>query len=46
MSVGLLLDMAVTNDAGRPAVVSGHVRWTTGQLAGLAARGAGVIAAS
>lgn len=46
MSVGVLLDMAVSGDANRVAAVSGDVRLTTGQLDELASGGAGVIMAS
>jgi long-chain acyl-CoA synthetase len=46
LSIALLLDMAVSGNPDRLAVVSEDVRLTTGQLSELAAGGAGVIAAS
>ena len=46
MSISLLLEMAVSNDPGRPAVVCGERRLSTGELSALADGGAGVIAAS
>ncbi|MGC2655651.1 MAG: AMP-binding protein [Mycobacterium sp.] len=46
MSISLLLEMAVSSNPDRTAVVSGDVRLTTQQLSNLADGGAGVIAAS
>ncbi|MCA2322001.1 AMP-binding protein [Mycobacterium intracellulare] len=46
MSISLLLEMAVSGDAERTAVVSGDLRLTTQQLSDLADGGAGVVAAS
>lgn len=46
MSISLLLEMAVSGDPDRLAVVSGDVRLTTQQLSDLADGGAGVIEAS
>lgn len=46
MSVSLLLEMAVSGNPDRTAVVSGDLRLTTQQLSDLADGGAGVIAAS
>ncbi|MBB5915437.1 acyl-CoA synthetase (AMP-forming)/AMP-acid ligase II [Nocardia transvalensis] len=46
MTVSLLLDMALSGDPDRTAVVSGEIRWSTGELHALAQGGAGVIAAS
>ena len=46
MSISLLLEMAISSDPERTAVVSGDVRLTTQQLSDLADGGAGVIAAS
>jgi acyl-CoA synthetase (AMP-forming)/AMP-acid ligase II len=46
VSISLLLEMAVSNDPGRLAVVCGETRMTTGGLDELACGGAGVIAAS
>ena len=46
MSIALLLDMAVSGDADRDAVVDGDIRLTVSQLSDLADGGAGVIAAS
>ena len=46
MSISLLLEMAVSNNADRTAVVSGDTRLTTQQLSDLADGGAGVIAGS
>ncbi len=46
MSISLLLEMAVSHDPDRVAVVSGETRYTTGELSGLADGGAGVIAES
>ena len=46
MSISLLLEMAVSSDPHRTAVVSGDLRLTTGELSALADGGAGVIAAS
>ncbi|GFG83942.1 class I adenylate-forming enzyme family protein [Mycolicibacter algericus] len=46
MSISLLLDMAVSGDPDREAVVDGEVRLTTAELSQLADGGAGVIAAS
>ncbi len=46
MSISLLLEMAVSSNPDRTAVVSGDLRLTTQQLSDLADRGAGVIAAS
>jgi acyl-CoA synthetase (AMP-forming)/AMP-acid ligase II len=46
MSISLLLEMAVSSDPDRTAVVSGDTRLTTDELSTLADGGAGVIAAS
>ena len=46
MSISLLLEMAVSSDPDRTAVVSGDLRLTTDELSALADGGAGVIAAS
>jgi len=46
MSISLLLDMAVSSNPDRTAVVSGDLRLTTQQLSDLADGGAGVIAGS
>src|SRR6201995_1781929 len=46
MSISLLLEMAVSSNPDRTAVVSGNTRLTTQQLSDLAPRGAGVIAGS
>src|SRR6516225_3107191 len=46
MSISLLLEMAVSSDPDRTAVVSGDMRLTTNELSALADGGAGVIAAS
>lgn len=46
MSISLLLEMAVSNDADRPALVCGDTRMTIGQFDQLAYGGAGVVAAS
>ncbi|MCV7258551.1 class I adenylate-forming enzyme family protein [Mycobacterium shimoidei] len=46
MSISLLLEMAVSSNPERTAVVSNDVRLTTQQLSDLADGGAGVIAAS
>ena len=46
MSISLLLEMAVSGDPDRLAVVSGDVRLTTQELSDLADGGAGVIAGS
>ena len=46
MSISLLLEMAVSSNPDRTAVVSGETRLTTQQLSDLADGGAGVIAAS
>jgi acyl-CoA synthetase (AMP-forming)/AMP-acid ligase II len=46
MSISLLLEMAVSADPDRVAVVDADARWTTGQLTELADGGAGVIAGS
>ncbi len=46
MSISLLLEMAVSNDPERTAVVSGDVRLTAQELSDLVDGGAGVIAAS
>ncbi|QLL07916.1 class I adenylate-forming enzyme family protein [Mycobacterium vicinigordonae] len=46
MSVSLLLEMALSGNPDRTAVVSEDLRLTTGQLSDLADGGAGVIAAS
>jgi len=46
MSISLLLEMAVSGDPDRLAVVSGDVRLTTQELSDLADGGAGVIEAS
>jgi acyl-CoA synthetase (AMP-forming)/AMP-acid ligase II len=46
MSISLLLEMAVSSDPDRTAVVSGDTRLTTDELSSLADGGAAVIAAS
>jgi long-chain acyl-CoA synthetase len=46
MSISLLLEMAVSSNPDRTAVVSGETRLTTQQLSDLADGGAGVIAGS
>lgn len=46
LSISLLLEMAVSSDPDRLAVVSGDLRLTSGELSELADGGAGVIAAS
>src|SRR6201986_5119769 len=46
MSISLLLEMAVSSNPDRPAVVSGDTRLTTQELSDLADGGAGVIAGS
>ncbi|ORA16473.1 class I adenylate-forming enzyme family protein [Mycobacterium asiaticum] len=46
MSISLLLEMAVSGNPDRTAVVSGDLRLTTQQLSDLADGGAGAIAAS
>ncbi|WP_024804356.1 class I adenylate-forming enzyme family protein [Nocardia sp. BMG51109] len=46
MTVSLLLDMALSGDPDRTAVVCDETRWTTGELHALAQGGAGVVAAS
>ncbi|CAN5713557.1 fatty acid--CoA ligase family protein [soil metagenome] len=46
MSISLLLEMAVSGNPDRPALVSGDVRLTTQELSDLADGGAGVIAES
>lgn len=46
MSISLLLEMAVSNDPDRTAVVSDELRWSAGDLSALADGGAGVIAES
>ncbi|HZE16060.1 MAG TPA: AMP-binding protein, partial [Mycobacterium sp.] len=46
MSISLLLEMAVSNNPDRTALVSGDSRLTTRQLSDLADGGAGVIAGS
>ncbi|HYR16900.1 MAG TPA: long-chain fatty acid--CoA ligase, partial [Mycobacterium sp.] len=46
MSISLLLEMAVSNDPERTAVVSGDVRMTAQELSDLVDGGVGVIAAS
>ena len=46
MSISLLLEMAVSSNPDRTAVVSGNTRLTTQQLSDLADGGAGVIARS
>ncbi|OBK20169.1 class I adenylate-forming enzyme family protein [Mycobacterium asiaticum] len=46
MSISLLLEMAVSGNPDRTAVVSGDLRLTTQQLSDLADGGAGVIAGS
>src|ERR1700753_3265916 len=46
MSISLLLEMAVSSNPDRTAVVSGNTRLTTQQLSDLAAGGSGVIAGS
>jgi len=46
MSISLLLEMAVSGDPDRLAVVSGDIRLTTQELSDLADGGAGVITAS
>lgn len=46
MSISLLLEMAVSGDPDRTAVVSDDLRWSAGELSDLADGGAGVIAES
>ncbi len=46
MSISLLLEMAVSDDPGRVAVVSGETCYTTSELSDLADGGAGLIAQS
>jgi long-chain acyl-CoA synthetase len=46
MSISLLLEMAVSSNPDRTAVVSGNTRLTTQQLSDLADGGAGIIAGS
>ncbi|MBX7433345.1 fatty acid--CoA ligase family protein [Mycobacterium sp. Y57] len=46
MSISLLLEMALSADPDRTAVVSDDLRLTTGELSAMADGGAGVIAAS
>jgi acyl-CoA synthetase (AMP-forming)/AMP-acid ligase II len=46
MSISLLLEMALSSNPDRTAVVSGDTRWTTQQLSDLADGGAGIIAGS
>ena len=46
MSISLLLEMAVSGDPERTAVVSDDMRLTTQDLSDLAAGAAGVIAGS
>src|SRR5246127_2974079 len=46
MSISLLLEMAVSSNPHRTAVVSGDTRLTTQELSDLADGGAGVIAGS
>ncbi|MCV7205024.1 long-chain fatty acid--CoA ligase [Mycolicibacterium peregrinum] len=46
MSISLLLEMAVSHDADRVALVDGDVRLTTAELSELADGGAGVVAGS
>jgi acyl-CoA synthetase (AMP-forming)/AMP-acid ligase II len=46
LSISLLLEMAVSGDPDRLALVDGADRLTTGELSGLADGGAGVIAAA
>src|ERR1700751_4242043 len=46
MSISLLLEMAVSSNPDRTAVVSGDTRLTTQQLSDLADGGAGIIAGS
>ena len=46
MSISLLLEMAVSSNPDRTAVVSGDTRLTTQQLSDLADGAAGVIAGS
>src|SRR6201996_1760781 len=46
MSISLLLEMAVSSNPDRTAVVSGDTRLTTQELSDLADGGAGVIAGS
>ena len=46
MSIALLLEMAVSSNPDRAALVAGEVRLTTSELSTLADGGAGVIAAS
>ena len=46
MSISLLLEMAVSSDPHRTAVVSGDLRLTLAELSALADGGAGVVAAS
>src|SRR6201986_5235765 len=46
MSISLLLEMAVSSNPDRTAIVSGDTRLTTQQLSDLAGGGAGIIAGS
>jgi acyl-CoA synthetase (AMP-forming)/AMP-acid ligase II len=46
LSISLLLEMAVSGDPDRIAVVDGQIRLTTAELSELADGGAGVVAAS
>src|SRR5271156_2250105 len=46
MSISLLLEMAVSSNPDRTAIVSGDTRLTTQQLSDLADAGAGIIAGS
>ena len=46
MSISLLLEMAVSSNPDRTAIVSGDTRLTTQQLSDLADGGAGIIAGS
>ncbi|RDI45068.1 class I adenylate-forming enzyme family protein [Nocardia mexicana] len=46
MTVSLLLDMALSGDPDRTAVVCDEIRWSTSELHAIARGGAGVIAAS
>jgi long-chain acyl-CoA synthetase len=46
VSISLLLEMAVSGNPDRPAIVHGDLRLSTGELSELADGGAGVIAAS
>src|ERR1700759_1420478 len=46
MSISLLLEMAVSSNTARTAIVSGDTRLTTQQLSDLADGGAGIIAGS